>query len=148
MTLQEQITTDMGTSMKGGDGRRTGVLRLLRAAFKNDAIKIGRDLTEEEAQKVLQREAKQRRDSIAAYAAAGRDDLVVIEQAELDIIAEYLPAALSDDELLRIVEDVILAQGASDMKAMGAVIGAVMAQVGARAEGGKVSALVRERLGA
>jgi uncharacterized protein YqeY len=97
---------------------------------------------------VLQREAKQRRDSIEQYEAAGRTELAATERTELAIIAAYLPQPLSESELSAIVDEVIASVGATDMKQMGAVVGAVLTRTGARAEGGAVSKLVREKLGA
>ena len=144
--ITEQLTEDMKASMRAGGTERTGVLRLLRSAIKNEEIKAGHSLTEEEALKVLAREAKQRRDSIEAYGKAGRDDLVATEEMELGVIAEYLPEAMSDDELVEVIDAVIAEVGATSPAQMGAVIGGVMKQVGARAEGGTVSRLVREKL--
>lgn len=143
----EKLTEDMKASMLAGDAQRTGVLRLLRGALKNEEIKIGQAVGEDEALKVLQREAKQRRDSIDAYRAAGRDDLLAVEEAELEVIAGYLPVALSPDELAGVVDEVVKELGATDMKQMGQVIGAVMKRVGATADGGAVSQAVRARLG-
>ena len=148
MTITQQLTEDMKTSMKAGEAERTGVLRLLRGAIKNEEIKVGHPLDEAEALKVLQREAKQRRDSIEAYTTAGRDDLRATEEAELSIIAGYLPRAMSDDELSAVIDEVVSELGDPGMAQMGQVIGAVMKKVGARADGGTVSRLVRERLGA
>jgi uncharacterized protein YqeY len=144
--ITEQLTEAMKTSMKAGDAERTSVVRLLRGALKNEEIKVGHVLEEAEALKVLQREAKQRRDSIEAYRSAGRDDLADKEEAELVVIAGYLPEAMSDEELAKVVDEVIAETGATDAKQMGAVIGGVMKRVGARAEGGAVSRLVREKL--
>ena len=132
--------------MKAGDAERTGVVRLLRGAMKNEEIKAGHELSEDEALKVLQREAKQRRDSIEAYGSAGRADLAAHEEAELAVIKSYLPAVMSDEELAKVVDEAIAETGATDAKQMGAVIGAVMKKVGARADGGVVSKLVREKL--
>lgn len=146
MTIAEQVTQDMAASMKAGDTARTGTLRLLRASFKNEEIKLGHPLSDDESLKVLQREAKQRRDSIDQYESAGRAELAANEGAELAIIQAYLPQPLSDEELRAVVDEVVAAQG--DGAQMGAVIGAVMQRVGARAEGGTVSRMVRERLGA
>jgi uncharacterized protein YqeY len=148
VTIAEQLLEDMKTSMKAGEAARTGVLRLLRAALKNDEIKLGHELSEDEAMKVLAREAKQRRDSIEAYRTAGRDDLLAQEELELGIIATYLPTALTEAQLTAIVDEVVSTLGATDAKQMGQVIGAVMARVGASADGGAVSRLVRARLGA
>ena len=137
----------MKTSMKAGDSERTGVLRLLRGALKNEEINLGHELSEDEAMKVMVREAKQRRDSIDAYMQAGRDDLIAQEELELAVISGYLPKALTEDELMKIVDEVVAETGATDMRQMGQVIGAVMARVGASADGGNVSRLVKARLG-
>ena len=147
MSLIEQLNQDMKASMLGGDTERTGVLRLLRSSMKYEEIKVGHPLSDDEALKVLQREAKQRRDSIDAYRTAGRDDLLAVEESELAVIAAYLPAALSADELAKVVGEVVTQLGATDMKQMGQVIGAVMKRVGATADGGAVSQAVRDRLG-
>jgi uncharacterized protein YqeY len=146
VTIVEQLTEDMKTSMKAGDSTRTGVLRLLRGSMKNEEIKQGHSLSDDEALKVLQREAKQRRDSVAAYDQAGRSDLKTVEEQELAVITTYLPQAMSEAELAGIVDAVIGELGATDVKQMGAVIGAVMKRVGAKAEGGEVSRLVKEKL--
>jgi len=148
MSIPEQLTEDMKAAMKAGETERLGTVRLLRSAMKNEEIKTGHELSDIEALKVLQREAKQRRDSIEQYEAAGRMELAAIEEKELAIIRTYLPEPLAEDEIASIIDEVIAAQGATDMKQMGAVTGAVMQQVGARAEGGLVSRLVREKLGA
>jgi uncharacterized protein YqeY len=146
VTINEQLTEDMKASMKAGQADRTGVLRLIRGALKNEEIKVGHPLDEAEVLKVLQREAKQRRDSIAAYRDANRPELAEHEEAELAVISEYLPEAMSDEELAQVVDEVIAETGATTPAQMGAVIGGVMKRVGARADGGTVSRLVRERL--
>lgn len=146
MTIQEQLLEDMKAGMKAGNAELTGVIRLLRSSMKNEQIKLGHELSDEEALKVLQREAKQRRDSVDQYNGANRPELAAVESAELEVIQGYLPVALSEAELAAIVDGVIADQGATDMKQMGAVIGVVMQKVGARAEGGAVSKLVREKL--
>jgi uncharacterized protein len=148
MTITEQLTEDMKTAMKAGDADKLGTVRLLRGAMKNEQIKLGHELSDDEAMKVLQREAKQRRDSIEQYRSASREDLAAKEESELTVIAEYLPQPLAEAELEQIVNDTIVEVGASDIQQMGAVIGAVMGKVGARAEGGAVSKMVREKLGA
>ena len=147
MTIAEQLTEDMKSSMKAGDSQRTGVLRLLRGALKNEEIKIGHPLGEVEVLKVLQREAKQRRDSIEAYSSAGRQDLLEVEEQELKVIASYLPEALSDEELAKVVDAVVAELGATGPQRMGQVIGEVMKRVGVQADGGAVARLVRARLG-
>jgi uncharacterized protein len=146
MTLAEQITQDMMESMKAGTAERTSTLRLLKSAMKNEEIKLGHPLSEDETLKLLQAQGKQRRDSIAAYEEAGRAELAAEEKAELEIISTYLPAALSEDELKALVATAITETGATEMKQMGMVIAAVMKQVAGKAEGGDVSRLVKEAL--
>jgi uncharacterized protein YqeY len=136
----------MKASLKAGDQERTGVIRLLRGAMKNEEIKTGHALSEDEALKVLQREAKQRRDSIEAFQAAGRTDLADKERTELAIVSEYLPQAMSEAELAKVVDEVVAEIGASGMAQMGQVMGAVMKRVGAQADGATVSRLVKEKL--
>ena len=148
MNIQQKLTEDMKISMKAGEAERTGVLRLLRGAIKNEEIKIGHPLDEADALKVLQKEAKQRRDSIDAYESAGRNDLKLIEETELGIIDTYLPEAMSEEELKGVIEAVVADLGSPDGTQMGQVIGGVMKRAGARADGARVSRLVRERLGA
>jgi uncharacterized protein len=146
--IQQKLTEDMKTSMKAGDVERTGVLRLLRGAIKNEELKTGQGFKLDEAGvlKVLQREAKQRKDSIQAYAEAGRDDLKLVEEKELAIIVTYLPEAMSEAEVKAEIDVVMDELGDTDMSQMGQVIGSVMKRVGGRADGGMVSKLVRERL--
>lgn len=146
MTIAEQLVADISASMKAGDSARTSTLRLLRNAVKNEEIKTRQDLTNDEAMKILMREAKQRRDSIAAYEEAGRTELVAEEKAELEIISTYLPQPLSEDELRVIVLAKIAELGATDIKLMGAVIAAVMKETAGKAEGAEVSRLVKAAL--
>lgn len=146
MTIAEQLTEDMKESMRSGDSVRTGTLRLLRGAIKNEEIKIGHPLDDADVLKVLQREAKQRRDSIESYRGAGREDLAIKEEAELTILSTYLPEQLSEESLHKVIDEVVVELGASTMAQMGAVVGAVIKRVGAQAEGSTVSRLVREKL--
>jgi len=148
VTLADKLTEDMKASMRAGDAARTGTLRLLRGALKNEEIKTGRPLEDDGVLKVLQHEAKQRRDSIEAYRGAGRDDLVAHEEAELAVVNEYLPQAMTDGEVAAVVQTVIAETGAAGMAQMGAVMGAVMQRVGVRADGSTVARIVRERLSA
>ncbi len=146
MGLVQAIRDDMTTAWRAGDVRRRNTLRLLIAAFDYARIAAGHELTDEEAITTLQREAKQRRDSIEQYRAGGREDLVEVEQQELDIIASYLPASLSDAELAALARDFIRDVGANGPGDLGKVMGPLMKQVAGRAEGGRVNALIREML--
>ncbi len=146
MSLPQQIDQDMIAAMKEGVAARTAVLRLLKASFKNEQIKLGHELSDDEALKVVQREAKQRKDSITQYQAANRTDLADAEKYELEVIESYLPEQMSEEEIGKIVDSIITETGASGMSEMGVVIGAVMKQVAGRADGTTVSRLVKERL--
>src|SRR6266700_2210071 len=123
VSIAEQLTEDMKASMRAGNAEKTRTLRLLKSSMKYEEIKVGHQLTDEESLKLLQREAKQRKDSITAYEVAGRRELAAGENSELTIIQGYLPQALSEDELKQIVDEVVSEVGATDMKQMGAVIG-------------------------
>jgi len=146
VSLQERISTDMVTALKAGESDKVSVLRLLITAMKNEQIKIGAELTDEQAIKVLAAQAKQRKDSIMAYEAAGRQDLVDNEAAELPFIEAYLPEQMGDDELEKLVQEAIDHVGASSPADMGKVMGVAMGKVKGQADGGRVSAMVKKLL--
>ena len=146
MLLQEKIEEDIKTSMRSGDKERTNILRLLISSIKNEKIKKGEELTDEETMKVLQREAKQRKESMASYAAADRPELVSIEENELKLIATYLPVELSDSEIIKIVDETFTEMSDPSKDDMGKIIGVVMKKLGAQADGSRVSRIVREKL--
>lgn len=146
MPLAEQIRQDMRTAWRAGDTARRDALRLLIAAIENARIDLGHEPTDEDVVRVLQKEAKQRRDSIEQFSAGGRADLADAEQAELDVISAYLPAELSDEELDAIVREAIRETGASGPGDLGKVMGPLMQRVGGRADGRRVNARVRELL--
>jgi uncharacterized protein YqeY len=146
MVLLEQIDQDLASSMKEGTPERTGVLRLLKNALKNEQIKAGHELSDTEALKVLQREAKQRKDSITQYQQGNRTDLAEAEQKELTIIEAYLPQQMSEAELAQLVDAVITESQAKSVTQMGMVIGEVVKRAAGRADGAAVSHLVRQKL--
>ena len=146
MSISETLHSDLGLSMKARDTTRTNVLRLVRSALKNEAIRMGHEPDDAEALKVLLREAKQRRDSIQQFRAAGREDLAEIEEAELEVIGGYLPAPLTPLELETLVDNAVTTTGVDSPAGTGQVIGEVMRQAGARADGGAVAAAVKRRL--
>ncbi|MBW3537934.1 GatB/YqeY domain-containing protein [Candidatus Parcubacteria bacterium] len=145
MSLVNEIDRDLRSAMKGKQAGRVAVLRLLKNSLKNERIKLGRDLGEAEEVKVLQREAKQRRDSIEAYSQAQRAELAEAEREELAVITQYLPDQISEAELGALVDSVIAETAASGRAEMGRVIGQVMTLVGGRAEGAVVSRIVKQR---
>ena len=132
--------------MKSGDHRRRDIMRLLLASLSNARIDAGHELDDDEAVQTLQREAKQRRDSMEEYRKGDRDDLAHAEQEELDVINVFLPAALSEEELAALVRDVIAEVGAGSSDDLGKVMRPLMQRVSGRADGRRVNELVRELL--
>ncbi len=147
-TLKPQLTNDMKSSMKSGDKHRLGVVRLILAAIKQIEVDERIELDNTRILSVLDKMAKQRRESISQFGAANRDDLVAVEQAEIEIIKEYLPEALSDSEINDLVEQSIAATGAESIKDMGKLMGVLKPQLQGRADMGKVSQLIKSRLSA
>ena len=147
--LKEQLRADLTTAMKSRDELRTATLRMVLAAVSAEEVagKEARELSDDEVQVVLRREAKKRREAAEAFAAAGRSEQADRERAEGDVVAAYLPAQLEDADLAALVADVITRTGASGMRDMGRVMGAVQGAVAGRAEGGRVAAEVRRQLG-
>ena len=133
--------------MKGGDKARLAVVRLMLAAVKQREVDERIELDDSQVLAVLDKMVKQRRDSIQQYGEAGRDDLVAQEAAEIEVIQEFLPTALSDDEINAIIEAAIAETGAESMRDMGKVMGIVKPQVQGRADVGQVSGRVKQRLG-
>lgn len=146
MSIAEQIQRDTKAAMKNRDRRRVETLRMLNAALKNGEIEVGRSLSEEEEQTVLKRQLKQREESAEAFGKAGREEQAASEAAEAEVVREYLPAPLSEEELERIVDQAMEETGASGMKEMGAVMGRATALAEGRADGRQLAALVRGRL--
>ena len=136
----------MKSSMKSGDKQRLGVIRLMLAAIKQIEVDERIELDDDRVTAVLDKMVKQRRESISQFENAGRDDLIAIEAFELEIIQEYLPEALSEDEISQIVDESIASTGAATIKDMGKVMGIIKPQLQGRADMGKVSQLIKSRL--
>jgi len=147
MSLLERLTDDMKTAMKAGDKDTLGVVRRAIAAMQNARIEKREDLDEQEEIKVIRSIAKQHKESIEQFRAAGREDLATKEESELEILSTYLPAEMDQAQLEALVDAAIAESGASSMKDMGSVIKIVMAKAQGQAEGGAVSALVKGKLG-
>ncbi|MGW0230723.1 GatB/YqeY domain-containing protein [Actinopolymorpha singaporensis] len=147
--LKDRLRTDLTAAMKARDALRASTLRMTLTEVTNAEVAgtSARELSDAEVLEVLDREAKKRREAADAYEEAGRGELARKERAEGEIIAEYLPAQLSDEELSAIVAGAVDEVGASGMKDMGKVMKVVQPQVKGRAEGGRVAAAVRSRLG-
>ena len=142
--MLEQVQADVIAALKAGDRERAGALRLVVSELQKAHKEASGSEAEEVA--VLQRERKRRLESAAAYRDAGRQDLAEGEEREAELIAAYLPEQLSDEELHAIVGDVVAETGASSPQEMGKVMSAVMPRVQGRADGKRVSALVKEKL--
>jgi uncharacterized protein len=147
--LKEQLRADLTTAMKARDELRTATLRMVLSAVSAEEVsgKEARELSDDEVQAVLRREAKKRREAADAFGAAGRAEQAQREQAEGEVLAGYLPAQLEDADLAAIVADVITRTGASGMQDMGKVMGAANGVVAGRADGSRVAAEVRRQIG-
>ena len=132
--------------MKAGDKRRVRALRLVMAALKQREVDQRASLADAEVLAVLEKMVKQRRDALAQYRQAGRDDLADQEQYELDTLAEFLPEPLSDAALAQLIDAAINETGAADIKAMGQVMQALKPSIQGRADMGQVSARIKARL--
>ena len=146
MTLLHRIEDAMRDAMKAGDSRRTQTLRMAMSAAHNRRIDLQRDLTDEEVTEVLSRQVKQRRESIEAFRAGGREDRAADEEAEAVILTEYLPEQLSAEDVEALVRDAITTTGATSPADLGRVMGRVAPLVKGRADGRMVSDLVRRLL--
>jgi uncharacterized protein YqeY len=146
VSFHDRIQTDIAVSMRGGDTLRRDVLRMVSSAAYNVEKRQGRPLTDDEYLAVLSREVKTRRESVEAFRAGGRDDLVAKESAEIAILAEYLPQALTDDELAALVAEAVAATGATSARDMGKVMGWLSPQIRGRADGKVASGLVAQAL--
>jgi uncharacterized protein YqeY len=144
--LKQRLVEDMKTAMKAGEKRRLGVIRLINAAIKQREVDERIELDDTQVLAVLDKMLKQRRDSITQYEAAKREDLAEQERYEIGVCQEYLPAALSDDEIAALIEMAVAAAGALSQKDMGKVMALLKPQVQGRADVGAVSALVKQRL--
>ncbi len=147
-TLKSRLQSEMKSSMKSGDKSRLGVIRLMLSAIKQVEVDERIELDDTRIIATLDKMAKQRRESISQFESAGRDDLLAIERDELEIIQEFLPAAMSDEEIESLVEASIASTGAASMQDMGKLMGALKPQLQGRADMGKVSQLVKARLSA
>lgn len=146
MTLSNRLQQDLKQAIRDRDELRRDTLRMAIAAAYNAKKAAGRELTDDEVVQILSREVKTRRESIEAYASAGRSDAANREQAELEIVQRYLPAQLADAELERLAKETIDESGASSPRDMGRVMTALMPKVRGRADGKQVSAVVARLL--
>jgi uncharacterized protein YqeY len=148
MSLKDRITDDMKAAMRSGERERLSTVRLILAAIKQREVDERITLDDSQVHAVLERMVKQRRESIAQFETGGRADLVAKETAELAIVKSYLPEQLSDSEVAALIDEAIRSTGASSLKDMGKVMGAVKAKAQGRADMGTLSARIKERLNA
>jgi uncharacterized protein YqeY len=148
MTLKTQIHEDVKTAMRARDQKRLTALRLITSAIKQIEIDERIDVDDQRVLGVLDKMVKQRRESLEQYEAAGRDDLAAQESFELDLIAVYLPEALSDDEVAALIKQAIVDTGANSIRDMGAVMNKLRGDVQGRADMKAVSSAVKAQLGA
>lgn len=147
MSLQERLTDDMKQAMRAKQKDRLTTIRMVKASLQNEAIKFGRqDLTEEEELTVLNREMKQRRDSLREFESAGREDLASKVADEIVVLEAYMPEQLSEDEVTAIVKAAIAQTNATGPSDMGKVMGVVMPKVKGKADGGLVNRIVKQQL--
>jgi uncharacterized protein YqeY len=146
--LKQRILDDVKSAMKAGDKRRVGALRLITAAVKQREVDERIELDDTQVLAVLDKMVKQRRESIAQYEKAGRDDLVSQEAFEVEVIQTYLPEALSEAEIAAAIQEAVDATGAASIRDMGKVMGQLKPKLQGRADMGAVSALVKQQLGA
>ena len=149
MTLKEQIRADLTAAMKARDEVRSSTLRMVLTAITNAEVsgKQARELSDDEIITVLSSESKKRREAATAFADGGRAEQAAKETAEAAVIADYLPAQLTPEEIAAIVATAIAQTGASEPREMGKVMGVVTPQVKGKADGGAVAAEVRRQLG-
>jgi uncharacterized protein YqeY len=146
--LKEKLRTDLTAAIKGRDELVTATLRMALTAIGNEEVagKAARELSDAEVVQVLTREAKKRREAAEAFANGGRPEQAERERAEGEVLARYLPAQLSDEELAALVEQAIAETGAEGPKGMGLVMKALNPKIAGRAEGGRVAAAVKAAL--
>ncbi len=146
MSLKTIITADMKSAMKAGEKDRLKTVRLILADIQRSEVDRREELDDTAVLTVIEKAVKQRRDSIEQFLQGGRKDLSAIEEAELEIIQTYLPEQLGEDELATLVDQVIEATGAENIRDMGKVMGAIKAKAAGKADMGVVGAMVKARL--
>lgn len=149
MALKAQLDNDIKTALLGGDRFRGEVLKGLKAAILNEEVAQGKrdeGLSDEAIETIISKEVKKRADSAQQYQAANRPELVEAETAEMNVLKEYLPEQLTEDDIKVVIKEVIASLGAAGPQAMGQTIGAVKQRLGNSADGGTIARLVKEAL--
>ncbi|PWW26530.1 hypothetical protein DFO73_110102 [Cytobacillus oceanisediminis] len=146
MSLLERLNEDMKQAMRNKEKEKLTVIRMIKASLQNEAIKLGKELNEEQELTVLSREVKQRKDSLHEFEKAGREDLVEKIRTELQYVELYMPKQLSEEEVSKIVAETVTETGASSKADMGKVMAAIMPKVKGKADGSLVNKLVQQHL--
>lgn len=144
--LKQRIQDEMKQAMRNREKERLGTIRLILAELKRVEVDERIELADDRILAILDKMTKQRRDSIAQFTAAGRDDLAATEHAELEVIQTFLPAALTDDEIDQLISEAIASSKAQSMADMGKVMGLIKPKAQGRADMGKLSGLIKQRL--
>jgi hypothetical protein len=147
MSIKDRLQRDMKDAMRARDKARLATIRLILAAIKQREVDERIELDDTLVIAVLDKMVKQRRESIAQFEQAGRDDLIAQENGEIEVITQYLPAALSEAEINRLVDAALATTGASSIRDMGRVMAELKPKLAGRADMGAVSALIKARLG-
>ncbi|SER70664.1 GatB/YqeY domain-containing protein [Salipaludibacillus aurantiacus] len=146
MTILDQLNEDMKEAMRNKEKQRLLVIRSVKSSIQNESINKGKELTDDEILTVLNREMKQRKESLHEFEQANRQDLADKTNAEIQILTEYMPSQLTEEELQQVVNETIEEVGAESKADMGKVMGAIMPKVKGRADGSKVKELVQQSL--
>ena len=146
MSISENIRKDMFTASKEGRTNESDILKMALAAIKNADIDFEKELTDEDVEKILRKEARKVTDAIDQYTKMGREDLLAKEKAQLEILDKYLPQLLTEEEVRVVVKNKIIELGITEMKDMGRLMGAVMAEIGSLTDGNTVKSIVSELL--
>ena len=147
MSLQERINEDLKVYMKSKDTFKLGVVRMVKGAVQLEKINLKKEeLSYDEIIKLISKQIKMRKDSIAEFTKAGRDDLVQQNEKEIDVLKEYMPEDMSEEEVINIINEAISSTGASNIKEMGKVMREVTPKVSGRFDMGRVSSIIKEKL--
>lgn len=147
MSLQERINEDLKVYMKSKDTFKLGVVRMVKGAVQLEKINLKREeLSDDEIIKLISKQIKMRKDSIAEFTKAGRLDLVQQNEKEIDVLKEYMPEEMSEEEVINIINEAISSTGASNIKEMGKVMREVTPKVSGRFDMGRVSSIIKDKL--
>jgi hypothetical protein len=146
MSLEERLIEEMKGAMKSSDKLRLSTIRMIRSALKNKEIEVRKKLEDEDVMKVIQAMVRKGEESVEQFQAGGRTDLVEKEKKEIEILRSFLPQPLSQDQILRIIDQSIQETQASSLKDIGKVMKSVMPKIGGKADGKLINQLVKERL--